>query len=369
MFEAQQAHYFSLPSHLAIASVTSAAASAIGLDHRIGYIKQGYDADLVLWNSHPLQLGATPQMVWVDGILEVENANGIEAREGRNHPPKTPDWGREREETIKWEGLPPLEGERKTGIVVFTHVKELWTREAIRFESTIPAEHAKREFGEHLGVVVVKGGLVVCTAHHRDSEACLGLLKDLNMTKINLHGGSISPGFTTLGSILGIEEMQSEKSTGDDGPGFEPLVSDVPKIIGDKFGIVKVVDALNFGTRDALYDFPANFCRSDLDLTPRLRGRRSIYRIGGVTTSTTYLSNTPQTFPAPFIGGLSVTFRLGATNSLEEGAIVKKITALHVAVEKILPASVSTQVAILRKLLLVEEDEEASEWFVKAAKV
>jgi len=88
-----------------------------------------------------------------------------------------------------------------------------------------------------------------------------------------------------------------------------------------------------------------------------------------VTTSTTYLSNTPQTFPVPFIGGLSVTFRLGATNSLEEGAIVKRVTALHVAVEKILPASVSTQIAILRKLLLAEEGTEGRKWFVKAAKV
>ena len=88
-----------------------------------------------------------------------------------------------------------------------------------------------------------------------------------------------------------------------------------------------------------------------------------------MTTSTTYLSNTPQTFPVPFIGGLSVTFRLGATNSLEEGAIVRKITALHVSVERILSASVSTQIAILRKLLLSDDDSEAREWFVKAAKV
>ena len=91
MFEAQQAHYFSLPSYLAIASVTSVAASIIGLDQRIGYIKQGFDADIVLWDSHPLQLGATPQMVWVDGFLEVRNPGGVKVHEGRTHAPKTPD--------------------------------------------------------------------------------------------------------------------------------------------------------------------------------------------------------------------------------------------------------------------------------------
>ena len=66
-------------------------------------------------------------------------------------------------------------------------------------------------------------------------------------------------------------------------------------------------------------------------------------------------SNMPQILPVPFIGGLSVTFGLGATSSLE-GAIVK-ITQLPVAVEKILPASISTQVAILRRLLAEEYSE------------
>jgi len=250
MFEAQQAHYFSLPSHLAIASVTSVAASVLGLDHRIGYIKQGYDADIVLWDSHPLQLGATPQMVWVDGILEVKNVDSVKVNEGRNHTPRTPDWDREVEEAIKWEGLPPLEGERRPGVVVFTHVKELWTKDALRPESKISTERAKRDFGEGFGVVVVDGGHIVCTAHHRDCEACLGQFKGQGITNIDLHGGSISPGFTTLG-----EEMHTEKSTGDGGPGFDALISDVPKIVGDELSFIKVVDALNFRTRDALYDF------------------------------------------------------------------------------------------------------------------
>jgi len=190
-------------------------------------------------------------MVWVDGILEIENTNGVKVNEGRNHSPKTPGWESEIEETIKWEGPPPLEGERKPGVVVFTHIREFWTKDALRPESTIPTRLAKREFGEGLGVIVVDGGRIVCTAHHRDSGECLGQFEGQGVMNINLHGGSISPGFTTLGSILGIE-MHTEKSTGDGGPGFDPLVSDVPKIVGDELGLIKVVDALNFGTRDAL---------------------------------------------------------------------------------------------------------------------
>ena len=97
----------------------------------------------------------------------------------------------------------------------------------------------------------MKDGYIVCTAHHRDSEACLGLFKELGTKIINHHGGSISLGFVTFGSILGIE-MHKEMSTGDSGSSFDPLVSGISKILGNDLSLVRAVDALNLGTRDAL---------------------------------------------------------------------------------------------------------------------
>jgi len=44
LYEAQQAHFYGLPENLAIASVTSNSAEVMGMGHRIGYIKEGYDA-------------------------------------------------------------------------------------------------------------------------------------------------------------------------------------------------------------------------------------------------------------------------------------------------------------------------------------
>jgi hypothetical protein len=35
-------------------------------------------------------------------------------------------------------------------------------------------------------------------------------------------------------------------------PSFDPPVGDVPKIVGNELDLVRVVDALNFGTRDSL---------------------------------------------------------------------------------------------------------------------
>lgn len=34
---------------------------------RIGFVRPGYDADLVVWDRHPLQVGAHPLEVYIDG--------------------------------------------------------------------------------------------------------------------------------------------------------------------------------------------------------------------------------------------------------------------------------------------------------------
>ena len=44
LHEAQQAHYYGLPADVALASVTSTAAEVLGMDHRVGYVKDGWDA-------------------------------------------------------------------------------------------------------------------------------------------------------------------------------------------------------------------------------------------------------------------------------------------------------------------------------------
>ena len=41
LYEAQNAYYHGLPENLAIASVTSTPAKLLGLDHRVGLVKEG----------------------------------------------------------------------------------------------------------------------------------------------------------------------------------------------------------------------------------------------------------------------------------------------------------------------------------------
>jgi hypothetical protein len=77
--------------------------------------------------------------------------------------------------------------------------------------------------------------------------------------------------------------------------------------------------------------------------------RRYAYR-GGVTTA----------FVAPmghgFLQGIGTAFSTGAPNALGRGAIVQAETALHISVSSEMRASVSTQIAALRSMLLSDDD-------------
>ena len=44
IYEAQQGYCYGLPENLALLSVTGTPATIIGQDHRVGFIKKGYDA-------------------------------------------------------------------------------------------------------------------------------------------------------------------------------------------------------------------------------------------------------------------------------------------------------------------------------------
>jgi adenine deaminase len=47
--------------------VTLNPAKMLHLDNRMGSVKVGKDADIVLWNNHPLSIYAQPEYTYVDG--------------------------------------------------------------------------------------------------------------------------------------------------------------------------------------------------------------------------------------------------------------------------------------------------------------
>ncbi|CAK5276446.1 unnamed protein product [Mycena citricolor] len=317
MYEAQQAHYHSLNPGLALASVTAEPARVLGVDWRVGSIIEGYDADLVIWDSHPLALGATPMQVYIDGIAQLpELPAPVPKPDAFQHVPETPSWEKEIAETIEYEGLPPLEGRGFTGTVAFVHVRNVWMRNGAMGLRSLVDDSSEGNL-----TVVVHGGRIACAGSTADG-GCASFMSGPIET-VDLQGGSLAPGLTTFGSRLGLSEILQEPST-NDGNVFDPLTGSVPSILGHT--VIRAVDGLQFAGRNTLYAFRY-----------------------GVTTAVV----APQGYG--FLQGLGVAFDTGSPHALAPGAIVQSETALHISMRSGMGASVSTQVATLRRMLSAGE--------------
>ncbi|PBK65801.1 carbohydrate esterase family 9 protein [Armillaria solidipes] len=315
LHEAQQAHYYGLGDNLALASVTSTPASVMGQDHRIGFIDKGYDADIVVWDSHPLAIGATPKQVYIDGIEQIEKPYSNLKPTALQSVPKTPNFDKEAAETLKHDGLPPLETKQTTSeTVVFVNVSDVY----IRDHQTVKRRFSAQQSNE-AGVLVVEAGKIVCAGV---KATCLAENAYHDAVVVDLVGGSVAPGFVSFGSALGLSHISGEAST-NDGPVIEPLLSKVPSILGGDDAVIRASDGLQFASRDSLLAYRS-----------------------GVTTA----------IVAPvargLISGLTAAFSTGSTHKLQKGAVVQDATALHVIVSLNSPISVSTQIATLRRLLL-----------------
>ncbi|KAG6333567.1 hypothetical protein ID866_5529 [Astraeus odoratus] len=312
LFEAQQAHYYGLPDNLAIASVTSTPARVLGLDHRIGYIRNGWDADLVVWDSHPLAIGATPVYVYIDGIAQLSSAHVSLKPSSHQEAPLVPDFSRDAAAVVDHSGLPPLEPKKRiTGQILFTNVSAVFNRHGDEVSNIASSS-------EQGLLVLVENGYVQCvgTVH-----SCP--VSDGRIETIDLKGGTVTPGLVSFGAPLGIAEILSEDST-KDGKAPDPFMAHLSSGLGDSRAMMRAVDGLRFGGRDALLAYRS-----------------------GVTNAITAPTH------GGLIGGLSTHFSLSAADALRPGAIIRDVAALHVAVLHAMGShSISTQISALRQLLV-----------------
>ncbi|KAL0956531.1 hypothetical protein HGRIS_002672 [Hohenbuehelia grisea] len=274
--------------------------------------------DVVIWDSHPLALGATPKQVYIDGIPQLASPHTVIKPESFQRVPKTPNFDKEAADAVKFDGLPPLApaklGDDKTEFVIFSNVSSMYRRSKGRVEEIFSAAEAGGP-----GVVVVKRGKVICSG---SSATCASFVRDVSAEEIDLEGGSLAPGLLSYGSPLGLQEIQGESSTYD-GVVIDPLTGKVPEIIGGDDAVIRAVDGLQFATRDAYL----------------------AYRYGVVSAVVA-----PKA--SGFLAGLGTAFRTGAAHKLIDGAVIQDITALHVQIGHVGVPSVSTQIAALRRLLL-----------------
>ncbi|EGN99897.1 hypothetical protein SERLA73DRAFT_72673 [Serpula lacrymans var. lacrymans S7.3] len=318
LYEAQQAHYYGLPQNLALASVTSTPARIMGQDHRIGFIQQGYDADIVVWDSHPLSLGATPKQVYADGIPQIESPYTAIKPASLQNAPVAPNFDTEAFDTLKHTGLPPLEAKKaKPGeTVVFTNISNIFVKAGSIIQQVYsPSKNIVP------AIAIVKNGKVVCQGSETVCSKDLPSLRS-KARWVDLEGGSISPGLVSFGSPLGLQEMQGELSTVD-GSVIDPLSNVIPKLL-EGGEVIHASDGLQYAARDALLAYRS-----------------------GVTSGISAPKSTG------FLSGFSTVFATGAANKLEKGALIQRNAALHVAISHSNSGpSISTQIATLRRLLL-----------------
>lgn len=198
-------------------------------------------SDLVIWDSHPLALGATPAQVFIDGIPQLESPHVVKKPKTFQHAPSVPNFDKEAQEAVEHDGLPPLEPTAvKIRPIVFVNVKSVLTPDDEGVHELFSATD-----GGTLGTVVAENGHITCVG------VCSTDFADA--TIIDLEAGSISPGLVTFGSPLGLQHIEAEDSTAD-GAIYDPLSSSgVPEIVGGDGAIIRAADGLVFQTRDALY--------------------------------------------------------------------------------------------------------------------
>ncbi|KAF5371159.1 hypothetical protein D9758_004121 [Tetrapyrgos nigripes] len=329
LYEAQQAHYFGLADNLALASVITTPARIMGQDHRIGYVKEGYDADLVLWDSHPLSLGATPKQVFVDGIAQLKEPHTLTKSSQLQKVPNTPNFDKEAEEAIRHDGLPPLgprESLKTEEVVMFVNMESMYAKLGDRVMKVLSARTEDTERTgtmqkDEMGVAIVQGGEILCKGIWAECAVQINELKSETRI-VDLEGGSLAPGLVSYGSLLGLTNIAAESST-NDGQVADPLTGGVPGILGGGGTVIRAVDGLQFESRNALLAYRS-----------------------GVTSAIT----SPQSFG--ILAGLSAAFSTGASNRLAQGAVLQEVSALHMGLTIGSSVSVSTEITALRKLLL-----------------
>ncbi len=141
--------------------------------------------DIVVWDSHPLAIGATPKQVYIDGIEQIEKPYSNPKPTALQSVPKTPNFDREAEETLKHDGLSPLETKQTTSeTVVFVNVSDIY----IRGHQTVKHRFSAQQSNE-AGVLVVEAGKIVCAGV---KATCLAENAYHDAVVVDLVGGSVA---------------------------------------------------------------------------------------------------------------------------------------------------------------------------------
>ncbi|KAK1826394.1 hypothetical protein QBC39DRAFT_376548 [Podospora conica] len=229
LFEAAKAYKYGLPYHAALSSVTSEPADRLGFGDRLGKIKPGFDADIVVWDSDPLSVGATPAQVWIDGTAQFEDPVQLKKPVATLIVPDE-DLGRVVEEPTAMKN------------VVFTGVSTLLIASS-ELPDTLEAGKSHN--------VVFSNGRTTCIG---PCTTELETASTNNIPIVDLKNGYITSSLTAFGSTLGLNAIDAESDTdnGADGPtafsrAEDGLALDDKKLrVAHAYGVTTAISAPKF---------------------------------------------------------------------------------------------------------------------------
>lgn len=228
VFEAAKGYKYGLPYHAALAAVTTAPAERLGFGQRLGKIKPGFDADIVVWDSDPLSVGAAPVQVWIDGTAQFEDPVELD-------------------KTFKGvivpdEDLANIIEDPVTvaGDVVFTGVTKV----------LLPMHIDSFAADGKTFNVAISGGKITCVGLCATELAAASDSDSSSGNVIRLKNGHLAHPFTAFGSTLGLNAIDAERDTDNGGSadvfsrGADGLALDTKKLhASHRYGVTRAISA------------------------------------------------------------------------------------------------------------------------------
>lgn len=323
-------HSYGLPADKALQAVTSVPAKSLEIDDRVGYVRSGYDADVVVWDSHPLSIGATPRQVFIDGVATLDprqvdesmahvvvQAGGNEHR-GAEKPSMRATISPEPRQDFCTKAQEPGRA------FIISGISKSFVDEA--GGEVLPSGGDTK--------LVIDDGKVTCIGPSA-SNSCDSAERQLyevydrdNIVTLRLQDGHVTRGLVAITSVLGMAEIATDPATGD--------------------GVANTVSP-----RDSANN--VNYAKYGVRLGKGKAFARA--RLGGVTRAV----QAPMT-EGGLITGVSTGMRTSAQSNLLNGGLFQDDVAMHVSLgadAKENEGTVSMGIQRLRALLhtgLTEED-------------
>ncbi|KUI64087.1 Imidazolonepropionase [Cytospora mali] len=351
-------HSFGLPADKAMQAVTSVPAAAVDMKHRIGYVRPGYDADIVVWDSHPLSVGATPKQVFIDGVstldpVKVEESTasavskqGVDVHRGAGKPAMRAVIAEEERAQFCSRSQRPGQG------FVISGIRKSFLEE---FPHLLPTADNEGRVEDNL-TMVIDNGEVMCIGGESACGATAFQMQQRRSNKgvvsIDLKDGHLSRGLIAVTSFLGMAEISMDLTTGD---GSVNTISLKDASNPDSIGYAKYGVSLGGSKVKS-----KTFARA---------------RLGGVTRAIQ-----PPLTDGGLIVGVSTGMRTGVDSTLLNGGLFQEDVAMHVSLgedAKVNEGAVSMAIERLRglvkggekeikKLATVGDDDAQSPWALVA---